>query len=485
MNDKADKNAKRRASYQQKKGANNALANARTIDAFISQTTGAGVTGVDKFASFTFGEGATLDSATLEALYVHNDIAATIVERVVNDALREGYSLGWEGATEGEIKAAIDWAESKYGVTDIVRKARIYARLFGGGAVFLGVDGDPEKPAILGRAVDFIRAVPSTELDAATWYADPTEQDYGTPAQYRWTINHFAPVQARKKEANKVSVMVDESRTIPMYGILTTERRFIERRGWGDSVLQRVYDVLKKFEASFDSVLHTLAENSVPVYKVEGLLKMLQSNNADLLTARFQLLNAGKSAYRAVVLGETESFERVEAGLSEAANVSEVAMLRVATTAQMPATILFGRAPAGMNATGESDLENWHQQVRAEQSLVLAKTLRELYSWLLAQSDSPLEGVVPEDLSVTFPPLWTPSLQDQVNLYAQTAGADTAYINAGVLKSEEVAIHRAQQGGQFPKVDLATREASVLESPESLVNTPEPEPVDEPATSDN
>jgi phage-related protein (TIGR01555 family) len=474
-----ERNRKRREAYAAKKAAENASQNIRHLDAFFSEQVGAGIAGVDKFASFQYGEDSKLDEALLERLYIQNDLAATIVDRKVKDALREGYLLDWQGASDPEIRDVIDWAESKYDVTKEVAQANIFGRLFGGGVVLMGIDGDPERPAMEGRDIEFIRAVPSRYLKSHRWYADPTEQNFGKPSSYRWTIRVFAPAEEGntgiKSEPEPIQAVIHESRTIPFYGILTTDDRFRINRGWGDSVLQRVFEVLKKFETSFDSILHALSENSLGVYKVQGLLKMLASENASLLQARFRLLNLGKSNYNSIVMDENESFERVEARLSEAANVVQAAMLRVAGAANMPATLLFGMSPAGMNATGQSDLENWHQQVSQHQKLELAPALRKLYRWLLAQPDSPLNGQVPEDLKVEFPPLWTPSLQDQVNQYAQIAGADTAYINAKVLMPEEVAAKRAQEPGVFPKVDLEMREETLELRKERLMNPPEPQ----------
>jgi phage-related protein (TIGR01555 family) len=236
-----------------------------------------------------------------------------------------------------------------------------------------------------------------------------------------------------------------------------------------------VYSVLKKFEASFDSVLHTLAEQSIPVYKVKALLDLLASENGELLAKRFELINVAKGAYRAVILDQEETFERVEANLGQSAHVVDSAMIRVAGAAGMPVTILFGREPAGQNATGKADLENWNQQVASEQSLILGPAIAKVYGYLLAQPESPLGGKVPEDLKVTFSAVETPSLQDQVNLYAQRAGADKVYFDMGAATAGEIAIKRAQEpGGQFPSIDLAyLRELDELQK-ERILNPPDP-----------
>ena len=175
------------------------------------------------------------------------------------------------------------------------------------------------------------------------------------------------------------------------------------------------------------------------------------------------------------MLDNRESVERVEANLSQAASVVDSAMVRVAGAAGMPVTILFGMQPAGQNATGASDLENWNQQVASEQSLTLGPAIAKVYRYILAQPDSPTSGVVPDDLKVIFPAVETPSLQDQVNLYAQRAGADKVYYDMGSATAAEIAIKRAQEpGGQFPSVDLAyLRELDEM-SKERLLNPPDP-----------
>ncbi|MGB5811057.1 MAG: DUF1073 domain-containing protein [Polyangiales bacterium] len=382
--------------------------NIERLNAFISETTGAGIPGIDKFASYSFSRRETLDPGTLESLYSDNDIAATIVERIVKDALREGYGLAWQGADDTIVRRTVDWAEARYEVTQVLQQARIYSRLFGGGAVFIGADDDRELDQAVepGFPVEFLRAHSSEDLRPRAWYADVAQQNFHKVALYDLSLPTFAQAQTRATKQG-VSRIVDHSRLVTLDGVRTTDKRFRER-GWGESVLRRVYDVLLKFEASFASIQHSLAESSIPVYKVEGLMNLLASENWEPLQDRFQLINTSKSNYQAIVLDKDETFERVAAQLQEAANVVEAAMLRVAGAAGMPATILFGRSPAGLNATGQSDLEVWHGAVAQEQSLVLAPAIRELYTFLLAQEGSPTGGVIPEGLKVTFPSLWTP-----------------------------------------------------------------------------
>jgi len=485
MTDNTDRNARRRAAYAAKKqertdaraGAN-ALRNVESLDlsvrhdGFYSATTGAGIAGTDKFTSYAFGAACDLDEETLSNLYRDNDVAAKIVELVVKDALRNGYSLQSSDLSDTEASDVVDSVETQFRLTNAVERARIYARLYGGGAVMMGSEsGSLSSERQDEKTFKFLRPISRTNLDAAAWNADIADQDYGTVSLYDYKTPTFeGQLDGKATSFGGQNIDVHHTYVAEFYGVLTTDQRFREEKGWGDSVLRRAYDALLQFEAAYASVLHSLAESSVPVYTVEGLLQMLASENADLLQARFSLLNAGKSNYRAIVLGEGEKFERVSAQLAEAANVVSAAMNRVSGASGMPSTYLWGQSPQGMNSTGTSDLEIWNQQVQKEQTLELGPVILELYRAILSDPESATKGKVPEDLSIVFPPLLTPSVQDQVNAYAQVAGADSAYVSNNVLKPEEVAISRAKQKGTlFPSVDVDALEAQLELDAENAV----------------
>lgn len=439
----------------------------RGIDAFISAVTGAGYA-PDKFMSYRFSQVGDLDDQTLENLYTDHDLAATIVERIVHDALRSGYEINWDGAKDDERTDVVNWAESTYSVTEETKQARVWSRLFGGGGVFMGMGGALDKATMPGDPVSFLRAVPSTRLEGELYYADIASQNYGQVETYKHEQLRFNTSQDIEP-----FVLVHESRIVPFYGVRTTDKQMIVDKGWGKSVLHRVYDVLKKFDSSFDSVLATLAESSIPVYYVEGLLELLASENGELLAKRFELINTSKGAYRAVILDMKERFERVEAALNQASDVVEAAMLRVSGAAGIPAVLLFGRSPSGQNATGASDLENWNQQVKSEQSLVLGPALRRIYGRLLAQDDSPI-SIIPEHITIEFPAVETPSVQEQANLYQQIAGADTIYEAMGAVSAAEIGLKRSKQSPLFPGVDRAYLQELDDLRKEKLLNPPDP-----------
>ena len=76
----------------------------------------------------------------------------------------------------------------------------------------------------------------------------------------------------------------------------------------------------------------------------------------------------------------------------------------VAGAAKTPVTKLFGRSPAGMNATGESDMNNYYDYIDG----LRENQLRPIMERLLPIMALSAWGTVPDDLDMGFPPLQTP-----------------------------------------------------------------------------
>lgn len=86
---------------------------------------------------------------------------------------------------------------------------------------------------------------------------------------------------------------------------------------------------------------------------------------------------------------------------------------RVAAVADIPFTRLMGRSPAGMNAAGQHDTDNWNKAVASGQNLELRPCLEQLDPVLLRSA-----GVAkPEDVTWRFAPLWTPTEQEEATTF--------------------------------------------------------------------
>jgi phage-related protein (TIGR01555 family) len=134
---------------------------------------------------------------------------------------------------------------------------------------------------------------------------------------------------------------------------------------------------------------------------------------------------------------EDEEFRRDSYGFSGVPEILEKMMLRLAAAARLPVSLLMGQAPAGMNATGESDTRFFYDQVRAEQEALKPKVER-LVKILVGNEQAKVD--------IEFPALWQMTDREKAELRRMEAETDRIYLQEGVLLPEEVAIKRFSAG---------------------------------------
>ena len=445
------------------------------FDSWVSETLGLGTSTYDASKTTYFSGIGKINDAELESLYIQNDLAHTIVARPVDDALRQGVDVELGDDDETLASDIIEYAE-ELNLSEEVRKARTWSRLFGGAALWLGnstMDLDQERP--FGAEVEFLRAIDKRDLTPIMWYSDPAHPKFGLPAVYNVNLIGIG-TSVNDKQTIPTNFPIHESWLVVLRGETTTRRRLLEQQGWGDSVLLRVYEVLRNFGISWGSITRLIQDSSQGIYKIKQLMELLESDNDELLEARLRLIDRSKSNFRPIVLdADGEDYSRISTSMSEMSNLMDRLMIRLAAAAGMPVTVLFGRSPAGMNSTGESDFQAWYDLVKAEQEHELATVFEQALEAILQNPESPTLGIVPDGLKVVFPSLWQSSPQEEANLYMLTAQADKMYIDSSVYLPEEVAIARSKGATIGPiAVDIDSRQKLLDEDIESMLNPMEP-----------
>jgi phage-related protein (TIGR01555 family) len=173
----------------------------------------------------------------------------------------------------------------------------------------------------------------------------------------------------------------------------------------------------------------------------------MSSNRSDELLKRMELVDMSRSISRSILLdAEDEDFRRDSYGFSGIPEILEKMMLRLAAAARLPVSLLMGQAPAGMNATGESDTRFFYDQVRAEQEAIKPK-LERLIKIMIGNDSA--------KVVIEFPALWQMTDRDKAELRRMEAETDRIYLQEGVLLPEEVAVKRFS-GGEF-SIDINSR----------------------------
>jgi uncharacterized protein len=459
---------KRKAHRQAARSAQAAPSHART-DAFVNWTTGAG-TPLDKIAQARVvpTRDHWRDPFVLETLYYESDLAARIVDAVVEAAMRQGYEPVLRPSLDGSRED--DEAEVKVRAEAIKRRLRELkadelittraknGRLQGGAALFLGAEdgNDPSLPLVLDkvRTLRFLAEFERIELLPDVYYRDPLDAKFGRVKTWRCNPGGLAV----DPEALDQARVIHESRLLTFGGIEVSKRERQKQQGWDLSVLIRVIDVLRLFDANWAAISAILQQAHQAVWKLKGLVDIISGGHAQKLQERMAQVELVRGISRAVVIdADTESFEYHSASMAGLDTLIDRLNARLAAAAGMPVTILFGVSPAGMNATGESDTRHWYDTVQSYRDNVLGPQIEKLVRVVAQEQGDPLAG----EWTITWPSLWQMSPRESAEQRKLIADTDVLYINAGVVTPQEVAVSRFG-GGAFSDeavhIDLELRE---------------------------
>jgi len=409
------------------------LINQGKQDSWLNATTGLGGA-KDKTMDMAIQPVIPLTIEELNNLYMGDDLCANIVDSIPEDSFSKNIIIHCK-----ESKRLTEAFERLGGITKFVEAWR-WGRLFGGGAIFMGVqDPDQSLPLNLvnhGRIL-YTMVLERIEMQPALFYSDPASPKFGLPKTYRiqpqnynfgMTANVGTDILGYGKE-------VHETRLLMFGGAPTTKRFKQMNNGWDASVLQCVYDIIRDYNGIWRNVSYAIADMSQGVFKIHKLSDMISEGHGDKLLQRMELVDLARSiAHSVIVDAELEDFSVVgSANLSSVPAILDKANSRVASAARMPLTRLMGVSPGGLNATGDSDLANWYGviDVAREQT---ARPLLEKYLKVIARSIN----VDVTDMSIEFPQLWSLSELELADLRNKQAATDQTYIQLGVVTPQEI-----------------------------------------------
>lgn len=417
-----------------------------------------------------------------EYLYQGDDVAARIAEIIPREMTREWIDLSIDtNQDESSELRTEDVSEAANLATEVLNKldvlkakrrtyeALVFARVYGNGALFLGIDdgNDPAEPLDEDsiRSFDFITAFDRWELRIERYYQDFRSPDFGMPEIFR-IVQTKAPGFVPDPSFN---ALIHESRMVVFDGTFTTRRRRRDNGGWADSIYSRLESVIRDYSTSFEGVAAHLQDWGQFVYKMRGLADALASDQDKVILDRIQTVDITRSMIRAILLdADAESVERIATPAAGIDALLDRMSMRLAQAAEMPLTLLQGRSPAGENATGESDIQFFYDQIRAKQESELRDPIEKMIRLILKSADGPTRGLEPENYSFEFRPLWQMDDKEKAEVRLTQAQADAIYLDREVVTADEVA-HSRFGGDRYStdtQLDMVERDAAEREQDE-------------------
>jgi phage-related protein (TIGR01555 family) len=421
----------------------------------------------------------------LEANYYGNAYARRIITKLPNDSFKNGHKLkppaSIEDATqkEAEEKAINDLLWDLKGVSNTLF-AIYWGRLYGRGGILLGaVDGGgmatelrPEN--ILPRGTDalrYIEPLENREFQANTLQNDPTKPGFGEPETWRMT---------RVGGTFNEDTFIHTSRII-LTGSTPTSRRRRSENDWRDfPLLQPIINTgLAWWDQAIQAATTMVLDSSQAVLKIKDFLESIATEPTANFSLRMRIMEMGRALRILTIDADEEDFDYVERTFTGVKDILDHLANNLSGIADIPATILFGRSPAGENATGESDQKIWDDQVTAAQQNEYQPILEKLV-YLAALATGATE---PEAWGVEFLPLHEMSEKEMADLWTAVATTDKTNIDAQVYTPEEVALHRYAKDEPDPsplQIEAKSRELMLeaeLKQLEEDIRNPQPDTV--------
>lgn len=364
-------------------------------------------------SGYQLGPFLSRDRLQLEAMYRSNWLVGQVVDTVAEDMTREGISLYSEMKPDDITRLQV--AISEFGIWQDLCSTIKWARLYGGAIAVILIDGaDYSKEMDLEKIrKDQFKGL--VVLDR--WMLQPAIgdlitdlcKDIGKPKYYE-VISGVSTFPSAK---------IHHSRVIRFDGIeLPYYQRFFENL-WGLSVVERMMDRLLAFDSASQGAAQLLYKAYLRVVGVEGLREALANGGKEEtgVIKQFTYMRLLQSNEGITLLDAKDTFNTHQYTFSGVSDMLQQFGQQISGATGIPLVRLFGQSPAGLSATGESDLRNYYDHINKEQE---NKIRPELDKLLAVIAKSKLGYDLPEDFTFEFNPLW----QLSENEKSQVAGSD-------------------------------------------------------------
>jgi phage-related protein (TIGR01555 family) len=426
-------------------------------DALLNTLTGMG-TDKDKAAN-TFFLAREMDRLQLDAAYRSDWISRKGVDIPAYDATREWRS--WEASSDD--LTAITTLEKNLGVQRKTMMALTRGRLYGGGAIIMGVDQGLSTDELQVEDVQkgdlkFLHVVNRYEMSTGPIEWNIMSPYFGQPQYYD-----------RQNPGAGTTIRLHPSRVVRFIGMELPDWNFSV--GWGDSVLQAVADAIIATGMVNSSAAQLIAESKIDIVKIPGLSENIaNAKYEDLLKKRFASANAIKSVFSMLIVDKEEEWDRIENNYRGLPDVIKLYLLIVSGALDIPATRFLGQSPTGMSATGDSDTRNYYDRVSTEQNVTISPAMERLDEVLIRSA----LGTRPPEMWYEWNPLWQMDEAAKAAVAVQKATVFQADVTAGLITP--LVLQKARQNqliedGTYPGLEALIEEfGEDYEEPEPIVD---------------
>lgn len=352
----------------------------------------------------------------LTSLYEGNGLFCKIIDTPAEEALKHGFNLNLNNEElDNFVEEVLDDLEWEEKATTAIKWARLY-----GGSIIVMLINDGRG---LEEPVDWENIQSIDELrvyERAIVQPDYTSlytQDFGGGRGNR--TSRFGEPEFYYVSSMYGSFTVHESRCLVFRnGVLPEQISNTTYQLWGMPEYIRIKRALRETVTAHSDATKLLERSVQAIYSMKNLAQLLATDDGeDQVVKRLEVIDMARGLLNSIAIdadGETYDFKSIS--FSGVKDVIDSTCNMLSALTNIPQTLLFGRSPAGMNATGESDLENYYNFVERIQKLMLKKNLRYLMDIVFRAGVASGELGEEPEYKLQFNPLWSVSDAEQATI---------------------------------------------------------------------
>lgn len=383
----------------------------------------------DNSEAYKFEREPVIPDMQLTGLYEGNGLFSKIIDTPAEEALKHGFDLNLKSnemnAFVDEVLDDLEWDEK---ATTAIK----WARLYGGALIVMLIDDGLglEEPVDWEhiRSIDELRVYERSIVQPD--YASLYQQDYGGKGVGN-RVSKFGQPEYYYVSSIYGSFKVHESRCLVFRnGVLPEQTSNATYLFWGMPEYVRIRRALRETVTAHTDSVKLLERSVQAIYSMKGLASLLTTDDGEnQVLKRLQLVDTSRGLLNSIAIdSEGEQYDFKTFQFSGVKDVIDATCNMLSALTNIPQTILFGRSPAGMNATGDSDFESYYNFVEKIQRLMLKRNLRTLLDVVFRAGIASGDVTEEPDYKLEFNPLW--SLSDTEQATVDQTKAQTALVKA-------------------------------------------------------
>ena len=379
-----------------------------------------------------------------------------VVSTMAGEMTREWIKIVSKSDSEmqGDKIAAIEERLIELKARDVIHAALMNDGYFGRGQIFVDIDGqDLKDPLVLHS-----KTIPMGSLKRLS----SIEPIWTTPSTYN-SLYPESPDFYRPHEWFMLGRPVHASRlltltTRPLPDMLKPAYNFS-----GMSLSQMTDGYIQMWLRCRQSVSDLVSNFSTMILKTD-MSQVLSGGSASNVFDRADLFTMTRSNKGIMVLDkEMEEMEQINTPLSGLDALQAQALEHICTVTRIPAVVLTGVSPSGLNASSEGEIRVFYDWVNSEQE----RHLRQIIETIIKLVQFDIFGECDDDITFIFNPLWIMNGRELSEIRTANANADQIYLMNGVLDPQEVRERLARdEQSLYQGLDI-TKE---IERPDEMTN---------------